>query len=270
MTTTVRWTAQLHDVCEVSLLGSADLGFWQERLADEELTPVDREGRATIAIVSAVGKFAGIRFRELSVSVVVASVAGAAELPSYFLERAFNSNRFFAFCERVFFSTPYVHANVGVEHPVPTEISVDQNGRTLFRASMQSTDASTTRRPIQEREEAWMARIMLPSNGRSARSRSKMFFTRICGITHVYPFIDGEDRITLHDQADGDVFDALLKSHFAPVEWIVRSNATHAKSKTYNREELAALERLAIGEQSHAPEPAARSVSHCASSSPAR
>ena len=176
MTASVRWTAQLSDVREVSLLGSADLGFWQKRLADEELTPANREGRATIAIVSAAGKFAGIRFRELSVSVVVASAADAAELASYFLVCAFNSNQFFAFCERVFFSTPYDYANVSVVHPVPTEISVARHGRTLFRASMQRTDVSTTRRPAQEREESWMARIMLPSNGGPAGGRSKMLF----------------------------------------------------------------------------------------------
>ena len=76
-----------------------------------------------------------------------------------------------------------------------------------------------------------------------------MFFARICGIAHVSPFMGGEDSIALHKQADGDVFDALLKSHFAPVEWIVRSNATHAKSKTYNRGQLVVLEREAIGEQ---------------------
>ena len=236
MTTSVRWTAQLKNVREVSLLGSADLGFWQDRLADEELIPVNREGRATIAIVSACGKFAGIRFRELSVSVVVESAADAAGLPTYFLVRAFNSNRFLAFCERVFFSTPYDYAKVHVQHPVPTEISVAQHGRTLFRASMQPANASTAGRPVQVREESWMARIMLPRNGRPAGGRSKMFYARISGIAHVSPFIGGEDSMAHQVQADGDVFDALLKSHFAPVEWIVRSNATHAKSKTYNHD----------------------------------
>lgn len=68
MTTPVKWTAHLHAVHEVSLVGSANLDFWQERLAGEEVTPVDRDGRAMIAIVSAAGKFAGVRFREVLAS----------------------------------------------------------------------------------------------------------------------------------------------------------------------------------------------------------
>lgn len=235
-TTSVKWTAQLQGVREVSLLGSADLGFWQERLADEELTPMPRDGRAVISIVSAAGRFAGIRFRELSVSVGITTVGDAAEFPSYFLVRAFNSNRFFAFCERFFFSTPYDYANVGVKCPNPTEISVTRQDRTLCHARMQRTVGSTNRRPVQEREESWMARIMLPTNDRIANCPKKLFFAKISGVTEVYPFRSGEDSIALHEQVDGDVFGILLKSDFSPVEWIVRSNATHAKSKTYNRD----------------------------------
>lgn len=236
MTSSVKWPAQLHGVREVSLRGTADLGFWHERLADEQLTPEPCEGRASISIIGAAGKFAGVRFRELSVSVGVTSAADSAGLPSYFLDRAFNSNRFFAFCERVFFSTPYDYANVNVESPDPTEISVTRNGHTLIGASILHTAGSTSREPAQEREESWMARIMLPSSGRTAGRQKKMFFARISGATAVIPFNSGEDSIALHAQANGDVFDALLKSNFVPVEWIVRSNATHAKSKTYNRD----------------------------------
>jgi len=236
MTTSVKWAAQLHEVREVSLIGSADLGFWQDRLADEQLAPVNREGRAMISIVSAAGRFAGIRFRELSVSLAVTAATKSAELPVLFLDRAFNSNRFFAFCERVMFSTPYDYADVRVEHPDPTEVSVTQGGHSLFRASMWRTGASENRKPTREREESWMAKVMLPGNGRSAGRHKKMFFARISGVTQVYQFVAGEDCMALHERDNGDVFQALLKSHFTPVEWIVRSNATHAKSRTCNRD----------------------------------
>lgn len=244
----VTWTAQLNHVRDASLLGSAELSFWRDRLAGEELTPVDRVGRTNILIVSAAGRFMGVRFRELSVSVIVSSVAVAAETTSCFLVRAFNSNRFFTFCERRFFSTPYDYADVEVVHDIPTAITVTQHGRTFFQASMQRGDTPTTRTPTHVREEALVARIMLPSRMHSTRRQRKMFFARISGNTHVYPFMAGEDTVVIHPQADGDVFHTLLESDFLPEQWIVRSNAAHAKSRTYNRGEIADMERLAVGE----------------------
>ncbi len=250
MTTRVKWSAQLNHVQEVSILGSANLGFWQKRLAGEELTPVDREGRATILIVGAAGRFMGVRFRELSVSVFVAS----AEVTSYFLVRAFNSNSFFAFCERLFFSTPYDGASVRVVHDIPTTISVTHHGRTSFHASMRHTDTIATRTPIQEFEEALVARVNLPSGMPSTSRHAKMFFARIGGSTKVYPFLAGEDTILIHPQKDGDAFHILSESAFVPEAWIIRSNASHAKSKTYKRSENVEIERHAVGEQPHALE----------------
>ena len=244
VTTRVKWTAQLDHVQEVSILGSADLGFWRKQLAGEELTPVDREGRANILIVSAVGKYMGVRFRELSVSVSVAS----EELTSYFLIRAFNSNSFFAFCERVLFSAPYDCANVGIVHDVPTEISVTQRGRTLFSASMRRTDTSATRTPTREFEEAFVTRINLPGQKPSTSRAAKMFFARLGGRTQVYPFIAGEDTIVINPKNGGDSFGVLSESAFVPEAWMIRSNASHAKSKTYKRGENVEFERCGVDE----------------------
>ncbi len=221
-------------------------------------------------IVSAAGRFAGIRFREMSVSAEVVSSADSAESPSYFLERAFNSNQFFAFCERVFFSTPYDCANVGVVDSIPAEISVSRRGRVLLQVSMDRANSPTTRRPTLEREDAWTAQILLPKNARSAVRRNRMFFARIRGATCVYPFLAGKDRMSLQKQADGDIFHALQESGFAPAEWIVRSSATHAKSKTYDREELTEFELDTVGQPSHALEPAAGPVLNGESSPPAQ
>lgn len=73
---------------------------------------------------------------------------------------------------------------------------------------MQRTDALTAGTPTQEREEAWGAQVILPSNGRSARGRRKMFFAQIRRVTHVYPFTAGEDTVTIQSQGDGDIFHA--------------------------------------------------------------
>ena len=102
----MKYVAALNHVREVSLVGAADFGFWKQRLEKEGLEPQETEGKAQILIVGAEAKFRGIRFRELSFSVMVCG--------GMFLIGAFNSSRFFAFCERVFFSTPYYGADVRI------------------------------------------------------------------------------------------------------------------------------------------------------------
>ena len=61
----MKYVAELALVREVSLLGSADLGFWVERLRVEGLTPVEHAGRARVLVVACDSKFFGVRFREL-------------------------------------------------------------------------------------------------------------------------------------------------------------------------------------------------------------
>lgn len=63
-TSRIRWAARLDDVCEVSLWGTADLGYWQSRLAAESLTPRASNGRAQFLLVAAASKFLGVPFRE--------------------------------------------------------------------------------------------------------------------------------------------------------------------------------------------------------------
>jgi hypothetical protein len=246
MTTRVKWTAQLDQVQEVSLLGTADLHFWQERLTGEGLSPVNRGGRAAILVVSAAGRYMGIRFREMSISVIVSS----AEVTSYFLLRAFNSNRFFAFCERVFFSTPYEGECVDVVPDIPAAISVGQHDHTAFHASMHVTDRLATRTPNQEYEEALLAQILLPCKTDATSRQAKMFFARIRGTTKIYPFLAGRDIISIDSRTNGDVFHTLSESNFVPEEWIVRLNAFHAKSKTYARNAAVEFERNPLAERS--------------------
>src|SRR5947207_14645228 len=105
--TSVKWAADLAHVREVSLRGTADLAFWQDRLAKEELAPAADDGHAHLLIIAADLKFIGVRFREVSFSVLVERRGEGTGSDAAFLVRAFNSCRFFAFSERVFFSTPY-------------------------------------------------------------------------------------------------------------------------------------------------------------------
>ena len=67
----IRYVASLRHVREVSLLCTADWAYWQRRLAPEDLVPAERDGRAQILVIAADARFWGVRFQELSFSVVV-------------------------------------------------------------------------------------------------------------------------------------------------------------------------------------------------------
>ncbi len=147
----LKWAAQLDNVSEVSLTGTADFDYWKNHLATQGYVPVKTDDRASIAVVSASGKFAGVRFQELSISVSVSAPNGGMGLPSFFLVQAFSSNRFFAFCERALFSTPYQFANVTVDYPEPTGVRVLQKGQVCLEASMALNPLAHQRSRVERR-----------------------------------------------------------------------------------------------------------------------
>lgn len=107
MNVNVKYAASLEHVKEVSLKGRANLAFWKDRLAKENLVPTEQNANAQILIVAAEGKYMGLRFCEVSFSVSARRQQDGVTYDGSFLAYAFNSSRFFAFCERVFFSAPY-------------------------------------------------------------------------------------------------------------------------------------------------------------------
>ena len=128
----VKWVAELNNVREVSLFSTADLAFWTERLRPEGLVPLGKDGKAQVLVIAPDAKFMGVRFREVSFSVLVSAPSGAQE--GAFLVHAFNSCRLFAFCERALFSTPYQHGDVRLTSSAPASIEVVQRGEVVFRA----------------------------------------------------------------------------------------------------------------------------------------
>ena len=130
MSTAVKYVAEVTHVREVSLLGTADLAFWQDRLGKEGLSPAEEDGRAQVLVIAADMKFSGVRFTEVSFSALVARQEQRARRDAAFLVRAFNSCRLFAFCERVLFSTPYYHADCRVSTALPASIQVVKGGET--------------------------------------------------------------------------------------------------------------------------------------------
>src|SRR5690349_2716741 len=128
----MKYVAEPTHVREVSLLGTADLAFWNERLAGEDLVPAVKDGKAQLLIIAADLKFLGIRFRELSFSVLASPVEGGARRDGAYLAQAFNTSRWFAFCERAFFAAPYRHGDVGVSASFPPSVRLRKGGEVVF------------------------------------------------------------------------------------------------------------------------------------------
>ena len=238
MNTSVKWAAELAHVREVSLLGTADLAFWKDRLLKEELLPAESDGRAQLLIIAADSKFMGVQFRELSFCVSVSRPDDGTRQDAAYLVRAFNSCRFFAFCERVFFSTPYYHGDVRVSASLPTAMHLVKNGEVVFAAEMGAALPGLGREPSRCGEDGWDGPVFLPQGRRRGGRQGKLFVARLRGYTRTYAFLPGTDSVAIKASPDSEVLQALRDSHFVAKEWIIRADATHAKSKTYKRADL--------------------------------
>jgi hypothetical protein len=259
----LKFVADIRHVCEVSLLGAADLGYWRDHLAAQGLRPAERAGRAQLLIVAAEMRFMGVWFRELSFSVLVtgpdagglsltpalspegrgSTTASPTPVPERttaagaYLVQAFNSCRFFAFCERAFFSTPYSHGDVRVVTDLPASIRLRQTGETIVAAEMAVVSAAGEREPARVGEDGWQGPVYLPARGRAKNAAGKWFFAEISGQTRTYPFEPSVDSLAIVPGCDGGILQALVDSQFIATQWAIRDDARHAKSKTYPRSE---------------------------------
>jgi hypothetical protein len=238
MNTSVRWAAELAHVREVSLLGTADLAFWKDRLLKEELLPAERHGQAQLLIIAADAKYLGVRFRELSFSVLVSRPEAGSRQDAAYLVRAFSSSRLFAFCERVLFSTPYDHGDVRVSASLPASLHLVKQGEGYFAAEMGADASGRGREPSRCGEDGWEGPVFLPERRRRKGRPGKLFVARLRGYTRTYPFLAGTDSVAIRSSPDSEILQALSGSRFLAKEWIVREDATHAKSKTYRRDYL--------------------------------
>jgi hypothetical protein len=231
----VKWAAELADVEEASILGVADWGYWNDHLRQADLVPAERDGKAQILIVAGAARFAGIGFRELSFSVLVSQPGQWTWRESSYLIQAINSSRPFAFCERAFLSTPYLHGNLRLASALPDVVEWAEKGRVLFRAQMQAEASATSREPSTCGEDGWEGAVFLPDQHGHDDNRRKMFFARLQGYAKRYPFLGERDMLKVEPSPDVPVLQALVDSRFAPAEWVLRPKAIHAKSKTYRR-----------------------------------
>jgi hypothetical protein len=230
----IKYVADINHVQEVTLRGTADLQYWTQRLAGEGLTALHVDGQAQLLLIAAEMTFKGVRFSELSFSVLVAPAAGESA-DCCFLVRAFNSCRLFAFSERVFFSTPYYHGDVRLASALPASIQLSMGGQTAFKAAMK---ADTARTPLRVDDGGWDGPVYLPRKRGSSNRSGRMFIATISGQTRTYEFQLGRDTLEIkpevtHRGGDREILQQLVESSFVPTEWIIRDDARHAKSKTY-------------------------------------
>src|SRR5436190_14365053 len=208
----IKWAAKLSHVREVSLLGTADLAYWADRLQGQGLAPDARDGKAQVLIVAADARFWGVRFREMSVSVLAREDLGETVRKGAYLLHAFNSSRFFAFCERRLFSTPYSHADVRACMDAPASIRVRKSGRRVFRAEM-----AAGRKPARTAEGGWAGPVFLPRrDGAAAHAvgNGRLFFAWIQGHTETYPFLEGKDSVTIAPGPADGALRSVIDSQF--------------------------------------------------------
>jgi hypothetical protein len=230
MNPSIQWAAVLEHVHEVSLRGEADLDFWRDRRRREDLLPAEVDGRAQVLLIAADARFLGIRFQELSFSIQVSGSGAPARPAGAFLVHAFKSGRFFAFCERVFFRTPYSHGDVRLSASLPAAVQLVKEGQAVFQVQM-ADPRPQGREPSRSGEDGWEGPVYLPGEGRPG----PLFHARIRGQTETYPFLAASDSLLIRPAQGCEVLQDLLDSRFVVKEWAIRADATHAKSKTYPR-----------------------------------
>src|SRR5262245_13306774 len=220
MNTPIKYIAEPKHVREVSLLGSADLDYWTDRLRVEDLEPAAFDGKAQLLIVAAEMKFMGVRFQELSFSVLVRRDEYGIQHNGAYPVQAFNTCWFFAFCERNLFGAPYVYGDVSVSTGMPAYIQLTQRGNLVFRVEMHAGGKGATREPSRHGEGGWQGAIFLPRRGRK-NDQGKLFFGKIAGITRTYPFLPDKDELVIVPSPESVILQALNESHVVVQEWAI-------------------------------------------------
>lgn len=206
-----KYIAKLQGVRELALLGAADLAWWTNHLAPEGLEPVGVDGSAQILVTGLDARWAGIAFNDLSFSVV----ARQGDQEGLYFARAFNTSRFLVFFEKHWFRLPYdrrpVHARDGA----------------LKLGDGDIDGAMAAREPAAAEPVDQVVRVFLPGR--------KWLQVRVLGDTSTHAFDEARDRFEVSAACADPVVAGLHASGFRGVTWHVRPDATHARTKTFQR-----------------------------------
>lgn len=220
----VQYAANLKNVTEVALHGTADLLFWEAVLRKENLLPYQEAGRAVL-LLSAIGaKWSGFKCTEFGIAVGICLNEAEMRLDGYYLPYAFNSSKLLAFSVRMFSRTPYFYGDIRLENKLPASIKLQDRTEVLLHARMSIPGTP----PVVEYLE-WKVPIFLPNN------RGKYFLV-LAGEADLYPFSPETDQFELKPSARHQIFQQLIESNFAGSVWVLRNNSRYAKLKTYRRD----------------------------------
>lgn len=223
-TSTIQYAADLDNVKEVTLHGTADLSFWETELHEENLFPYHQEGKAVLLLSAIDAKWRAFKFREFVIAVAVCFNESGTSMDGYYLPHAFNSSKLLAFSERTFFQTPYFQGDIQLDNELPASIKLRDRTEILLNTEMSVQNTSPT---IEYQE--WKGPVFLPNN------RGK-FFALLAGEAEIYPFSPEKDTLELTPSARHRIFHHLIESNFTGKTWSLRNSSRHAKSKTYKRD----------------------------------
>ncbi len=224
----IRYAAEVRGVQELTLKGTADLAYWNRLLKPHGLIPLSSDGRARILIMGGRLRWKGFRFREISFSVELQSRITPDYRDAACLIQAFNTNRFFAFSERTFFSTPYVHAKCDVDLEPPRHLRITRGGVESFAVQMPATPE---RPAVKSGPDGQFGPVyLLPA---SEASPLRYFVGNVKGDTRILPWNEEFDTLTLNPEAsEPGALLHLRNSGFSPLEWHIREDAYHGKGVT--------------------------------------
>jgi hypothetical protein len=217
-----RFIAEVPHVKEVTLHAAAKLDFWRERLSAERLYPWEQAGAAEIIISATDLHWMGKRTYEVTLGLTVSARADAATRDGLYLLQAFNSSRLFAWMERTFFNTPYSLGRIQFSAQPPAAVTLSDAQGVMAELSMKPAAA-----PTLEQEEMWQGVIYLPGG--------RYFVARLGGHTQVYPFDPAAHTARFEARDRYPAFQWLLDCGLRPLEWHIRQDAIHARSRTFTR-----------------------------------
>ncbi|MCB9858132.1 MAG: hypothetical protein H6818_20805 [Phycisphaerales bacterium] len=222
----MKYAAVVEHAREVTLQGTASAAPWVGPLERLGLSPFERDSRAEVLVSVAAGKW-GIAFREVAVAVAACCKQGSEQPDGYYLAYAFHSSRLFGWCERTFFKAPHRHATIDVNDGVPASIEVRHGTQMVLHAAMGAERQASRREDVD-----LVMPLFLPARGSRDAGKRSCFHIRVAGETRVFPYLPESDFFSIENGGGNPAMPLLAECDFAGREWIIRSDTTHARTKT--------------------------------------
>lgn len=230
----VQIAADISEVLDLTLQGSADPEFWTSHLAPEGLKPLLSKGKARIQLSAIAARFKGMRFCELNLAVLTEARDDNRFPAGAFLPCAFNSLAAFAWVERNLFHCPYSQGDISVQGRPNAEFSLSLDRSLMLRAVMAPAPLASLS------DSDWEGPIYLPT----AHGKPRRYFMasisgpaqgRSWGPADAWQFqADASVRAlqALKSHPFTSSLRALSESGFSPDAWILRPSARHCKGRS--------------------------------------